>query len=526
MSGLSSAETIGSVTDTTGKSSSVSLAVASVASPTDPGSVTASMLAKMLQYIKYINLPYSQRLEITFKYNDSIDGPFGIGPKVPAEAILKMPFHSIPARFIKYHLYSSFLLDFWDSLIFLTIITGVLLLVVIVEWNVAKIKQKLSPTVKKIRYAMQNFCLMQFYNVFGDVLLFVTLDWRQIDLTNAEAIISFCLSVLFLIIGCIILIFHIYILVRFSNLRKNKEWRSQIKEFSQQYNGSTVLFQHFKDHVFTSQSFLLLYVTRNCLFSLVLALLSACPLVQAIIMLFMTLFMCSYLLLVRPFKDIVNLFQHIACEAIVLLVNACVFTIAQLDFTEEDSYKVRDQVCEVIIYASLVFSFVPQVFLLVKVIIAGIAWYKTSRKKANLSRLNSKRGIVISTQNKGLPKKKRQYTIHQRNRLNESSVDATVLQNTSSTSLHVNDSSIIQIPDQEDVERIERGFLIDNTPQRQQLREENQQQGDRQSGSLSKVQEAKNALKREPRQQDIGQSGERQVSIFQRRSKNSRRFMS
>ena len=56
LSGFEDIKTINSITDVTQIVNSATLTAAGVVAPHDPGSVTASMLAKMLQYSRYLDI--------------------------------------------------------------------------------------------------------------------------------------------------------------------------------------------------------------------------------------------------------------------------------------------------------------------------------------------------------------------------------------------------------------------------------------------------------------------------------------
>lgn len=422
-------ETINSITNITDAFDSATLTAASLIAPQDPGSVSAGMLTKMLQYLRYLDIPYSKRLELTFKPHNSTYGPFGIGPKFPTDTLLRIPMNPIPIRFIKFHVHSSFLVNFWDSLIFIAIILCGFAIFKLIEWIIPRLKKKLIPDtiVRKIRAAVQNMFFMQFYNIFGDVLLFSILELRNLSFDNAETVISFCLAVLFLCLGCFVIAIHISVLLKFHMLRKKVAWISKIEGLYKIYEGSEVFFKHFKNNNLFTQSFLLFFVIRNILFYLTIALLSAHPLVQTMLILTLTLSILAYLIIKRPFNTLVNLFQQIICEVMFLLANTCVFIITQLDFEKENSYKTRDGLCEVIIYTSLVFTFVPQAFLVIKIIIAAVEWYNASRKKPQKASVKQVPKILING---------RQQESHalefQNQSLNDSSATLTVLQNMSS----------------------------------------------------------------------------------------------
>lgn len=469
------------------------------------------MLAKMLQYIRYLHIPYSQRLELTFKHHNSTYGPFGIGPKIPMETLLALPFEPVPPRFYKFSVHSSFLVNFWDSLIFMTIIVGILGLFLLFEWIVGKVMKNLTlyPLVKKIRAALQNFFLMQFYNIFGDILLFLILDMKDVNLVTPETTISLSLSIIFLLIGLIIVGVHIYILIRFYTFRKKKSWASEIESFSKQYEGSDVLFKYVKNSSMVSQSFLLIFVIRNCLFSLILGLLFEQALVQIILISTMSVVMLIYLVVQRPFTDLVNLFQHVVFETMLLVVNICVLIIAQIDFEKEGSYQLRDRLCEAIIYTSLIFSFAPQVFLVIKLIVAVVAWYKTFSKKPYQI---SKKNIELKRRNMTQNPSSTSFD-GQNESLNESSVGLTVNQNTSNISLATGPAQ----------QKRETGLQYNTSPQGNALKKF-QADYDQRDLDFFRPQNVVQIVNKNKSRNTI-ESNQSQTSIFRRRSKGARKIL-
>lgn len=449
---------------------SATLAVAEVVAFSDPGSAAAGILALMFQNIKYLNVSYSQRLELTFKYHNSTYGPYKVGPRMPLDLISNLPLHAIPARFLKFHVHSSFLINFWDNLIFLAILFGLLSLVAFIEWGVTKIKKKTVSSLRMGRAAIQCFSMMQFYNVLGDILLFAVLETQTKDLVNSETNLSFSLSILFLCIGSLILGAHLYILIRFSKFRKNPLWPSEIEEFSKKYEGSSVIFKHFKDSAFASQSFLFFFVMRSCIFNLTLAFLPDQPEIQISLILTFSAIMLMYLIAQRPFKTIVNLLQHITCEILLLIVNISVLMITHLKFENQGAYENRDQLCDVIIYTTLVFGYVPQVFLVIKVIVAVIEW-RMSKKKSSQKQVKTDRNVKIQKRaHNGTPK----FITYQNRGLNDSSVEISMAHNISGLSHYHNNSLIIEYPDKgssplHQRERMSNSRKVRSSPRRQQL---------------------------------------------------------
>lgn len=222
--------------------------------------------------------------------------------------------------------------------------------------------------------------------------------------------------------------------MRFYTLRRNKSEISKMQELSKQYEGFGAMFMYFKDNSFINQDFLFLFVIRYCLFNLILATLSDYPLAQAILIMSMSALMLIYLLIQRPFKTIVNQLQHIVYEVIYLIVNTCVLIVAQINFENSGSYPFRDQLCEVVIYTSLVFSFIPQAFLGIKVMVAAMEWYRTSNNK--VSQQNLKDDPMPTVQKRIRKENTTQFPKYQGQLLDESSAALSISHDSSNIYLY------------------------------------------------------------------------------------------
>lgn len=150
--------------------------------------------------------------------------------------------------------------------------------------------------------------------------------------------------------------------------------------------------------------------------------------------------MLLYLILQRPFSTAVNFAQNITCEIILLIVNICILIIPQTDFGNEASYRLRDNICEVVIYTSLVFNFIPDGFLILKGIVAVSQWHKVPTKKSS-SPLDSKK--VEELKIKKRPENTSQFVTYQNRQVDDPSVEIAMAPNISNISMDLNNSSFI-----------------------------------------------------------------------------------
>ena len=112
------AETISTI----GEASSSGMKAASALNSNNPSFITLSHFSSMLLYIRYLKINYPKRLLLLFLSQDS--GSIGINFKVEILPTIQdnLPPRKFPDVFEAYQLHSSFLINFWDSLVILTMI--------------------------------------------------------------------------------------------------------------------------------------------------------------------------------------------------------------------------------------------------------------------------------------------------------------------------------------------------------------------------------------------------------------------
>jgi len=104
--------------------------------------------------------------------------------------------------------------------------------------------------------------------------------------------------------------------------------------------------------------------------------------------------MVTYLILARPFKILVNLFQQLVCQLILLTVNICLVILAIEDIKSLGLSNLKENLGNIIILCSTIVNFVPPVFLVLKIIDVAFRYYKTYRQTKKLK--NIKTSITLS----------------------------------------------------------------------------------------------------------------------------------
>lgn len=175
----------------------------------------------------------------------------------------------------------------------------------------------------------------------------------------------------FSILFCIfmnLLIFYIFGLVVYiiRNIRRRKYQISpeKITSVLQQWEKFQTLFVGYKDDTIPNHCFALLFMCRTYLFNLIIAHLFDHPLLQAILIVILSILMIIYLIWKRPFKSKLVLCQSITDEITLLLVNICVMILASLDASGGGNFSTRENLGDIIIIANIAICLSSNIYLL------------------------------------------------------------------------------------------------------------------------------------------------------------------
>ena len=387
--GKKAVEGFASMSNNAGNASSVTTMATSVLSASDPGGISAGMLTKILQYTKFLTVEHDARLEMMLKSSKLTTGFLFFAPKMHASTKEKFENQLLPAEFIKYKIHSSFVVNFWDGFMSLAICIGILFFVFILEVGTRSkdTESYLNFFVQKFRYGIQNFLLMQSYNCYGDIILFSVLDISTVEFSTPPAAISFNMAFISIFVGIVVLSLHIMLLLKYQRIKRqsasNESHEENVDKFSKSYEGVQALFFSFKDTSLVTQGFFLFLTVCNVSYSLIVTLLYKYTLIQLILMITLNIAMVGYLLFARPFKRLVNLFQQLLGEIILLIVNASLLGIFIITNRAQNLSNTQENLNEVIIMSNMVVGFIAPVFLVIKIVIIIVELYKSKRGWAN-----------------------------------------------------------------------------------------------------------------------------------------------
>ena len=137
-----------------------------------------------------------------------------------------------------------------------------------------------------------------------------------------------------------------------------------------------MLFMGYKDKRYLTQSFLVYFITRLFIFHFIIAYLYEYPITQACAIIFIGLVMIAYLVIFKPFRRVVNLFQILTYETIILIINICVLVLAIMDSNNEQNQQKRELVGDIIIYCNIAFSAAVIFYICLKLVLGIISVYK------------------------------------------------------------------------------------------------------------------------------------------------------
>ena len=255
--------TIATATKTDNMLSSISVASAAIDSASNPAATTETTLISMLAYTKYPNISHSTRLEATFiEFQDSqgvIDSN-----KTGLTNVMKRGFDQkiLPGVYERYNVSSTFLLSFWFRFCSLLTVSGVVLLIIAMNYRVARLpgKKLLKHICLKLKYSSQNYLLAQLYYNYANVMLFAGPEFRAMSISTSLSIFSLFVAILFVIICTFILSVHVWIIRTYQKLKKqdkradDKE-NNKLEQFKTCFEGMKSLFGDSKDESFFQQAF-------------------------------------------------------------------------------------------------------------------------------------------------------------------------------------------------------------------------------------------------------------------------------
>ena len=333
---LKQAETVANLINYSGKILSITATITSLFVYTDPGLLYLITMAKMLPYIRYMNVKYSPYLLKVFKLMERDMSISNLIHPMSDEMRRPFPDYTLEFNFGKYGLNASFLVNFWQPFVSLLILIGVLISLGILE-DCTEAFKSAQFYVKRAKQAIKwNFSIMYLLSFFNEIIFFASLDLRTSSSGDSAPMIS--IIVCALIHGLLLTLFIKLsgIIKKIIQARKNipaEQRPLRMALVKRKWRNYKVLYVTFADNSTVQQLFIPLFVMRVFFVSLVISFIYQFPLIQIIVLTFLSSLQMIYLGFDKPPKEIRRLWEYIIQEILILVVCISVLIISILDIS-------------------------------------------------------------------------------------------------------------------------------------------------------------------------------------------------
>lgn len=354
-------------------------------------------LAKMLQYCKYINIEYPPKIKLLFGLQSNANSTSeSIITKTQKKIEDTSDSPQLENSFGYFQLTSSFVSNSLKSLGTLAGILAAIGVNYFVLYCVPK-SSKIHQICQSLMGILKwNLFLLMFCGMVGDIVFFSSFEFRKANFENGFSILSFVVCLLMNLLS----IFVFYKLVQVNmNLQKSRNLKIArkneadfLKDAESKWESCKVFFQSYKNKKFSQQAFLIFFLMRVISFYLIVAYFSEYPFLQMIMITLVSLLIVIYLIVVRPFKSILNNINQIIFELIILSFNGCVLVLAELDLAKSNNYLLRKKLETALLNINLAAGFVSTVFIVLKALVVVWDLYKdwSLKKKAAAKNSSSK----------------------------------------------------------------------------------------------------------------------------------------
>ena len=361
--------------------SSTGTMIWNVVSSSDSTAACMGPLAKMLQYIKYMDIDFPEKVLLMMdeQNKDALKG--GFAKKLMKGVLEEFPRNELPKKFELYQTPSSFFVNFWAAMFNLSVILFVTLTVLFLKMT-TKSFPKVNGILRGVTDILKwNLTLVTFCGNMGDLVLFSSLELQSMQFENLPSVLSFifCLLVNTVAIYVIVKILDVNSAIRKSRERitgNGARAELQKKRIVQKWTSYKALFDCYKDYSFYQQIFLFVFIVRMTLFNALIGYFYDFPLLQAIAFSLFNILMLGYLVIKRPMKKIVNLVQQIVLELVLLPFNTCVLTLAIMDNQGIEKTDLRVTIGNIIVYINVVVPVLSLVLMFAKFIAIAVELYQ------------------------------------------------------------------------------------------------------------------------------------------------------
>jgi len=329
----------------------------------NPALIALAEFATMLLYIRYIKVKYPHKVLLLFMTQNSSSISLSFGIELPEIIEEKLQKQALPENFEQYDVHSSFLYNFWDTLMTLGLIMTAVLVINVIK-ALTKKYRKIKIILEMLLIIIKwNIPLMVFCGGIGDIVFYASLEFKTFDSSSVFSKISILICFTMMALAVWIMLKAFFIVADVRRDSENNEKKQKWKDYQ-------LFYSEYKEQNFFGLAYMPFFLLRTSLFNFIIANLYNSPLVQAISIFALSLLMLIYIVAFLPFKSYVGLVQVILNELLIAWANGCVLTLAILDKTGVENEIIRDLIGDIIVQINVIFSIFGLVFLAIQVLVS------------------------------------------------------------------------------------------------------------------------------------------------------------
>lgn len=341
--------------------------IGSLLSVSDPASMCLGPFAKMLQYIKFMDIRYPPKVQLMLESQNTNSGSLDFLAKPVKRFTDLFKNQTVPGKFSQYKISSSFIVNFWQSILTLLAILFFMGISCVLLKCFSSSKASTSrgymifnTIVSTLKW---NFFMIMYCGMVGDIVLYSALEFQTVSLDDAASNLSLLVCAGFNVLTVIVMIamLHVNMKIRKSKNDAKGNLTSDVqKDIEKEWESFRAFFGTYKDAFFGQQIFLLVFIVRVACFNAIVGYAYDYPLFQAFLIACINLMMTLYLIITRPMKAKINFVQQITFELLLLMFNICICALAVADKLKSEVFEMRNRIggsdCDAEYYCSAAFN--------------------------------------------------------------------------------------------------------------------------------------------------------------------------
>lgn len=345
--------------------------------PMELGATTFVALCQIMQYVRYLDVKMSPRLQhlvvSSNRYPFTLMLGFGI-PENIKDRFTKLDFDPL---FERQGFHSSFFVNFWPALTSFGILFLSAVLSYIFEKLFKRIKLKFMEEISyrfRILFAW-NLIFILHAVIIGDIILYSYLEISTFSASQNDSLSNFSLAVCILvIIATIIFLLGTALLIRKVHHIEISappiRYNTSSKNFMKRIEDMRTLWDGFNNKTAYGRYFFLLYTMRITLPYLFAICFKNIPILQVVIQMITNIFIVYCMFSKHPLIPPVLHSQYIVFESIVFLINIPVLAITIMDAAGIDNLNQLVVLGDIIIIGNFILNVLVMVWLSTKMILA------------------------------------------------------------------------------------------------------------------------------------------------------------